>query len=109
MPIPREKSEGEETFDLHCRAKLDPTNQPEREYEFSRRKLRFDFAFPAEKIAVEIDGGLWKWGRRNRGKGFEKDCFKLNLAAKLGWRVLRYSTDMVIKGDAINDILEVLR
>jgi hypothetical protein len=31
------------------------------------------------------------------------------MAVKLGWSVLRYSTDMVLAGDAINDILELVR
>ena len=38
---------------------------------------RFDFAWPEKKIAVEIDG--------------DEDRLKLNTAAILGWRVIRFS------------------
>ena len=41
--------------------------------------------------------------------GFSKDMDKYNAAAKLGWRVLRYTTHMAVRGDAINDVLELLR
>lgn len=102
-------SPGEEAFALHCRVSLHPVNQPVREYKFHpERKWRFDFAFPAEKLAVEIEGGVFSGGRHGRGLGFINDCIKYNAAVKLGWRVLRYSTDMVISGDAMNDVMEAL-
>jgi very-short-patch-repair endonuclease len=78
---------------------------PEREFLFaSDRKWRFDFAFPAEKVAVEIEGR----GRHQSFGGFEKDAEKYNAAAKLGWRLLRYTPAMVMRGDAIADVLEIL-
>ena len=104
--IPKELSRGEEAFALHCRAEK---IYPIREWRFHpERKYRFDFAFLHEKIAVEIEGGVFVFGGHSRGKGFEKDCEKYNLAVKLGWRILRYSTDQVIAGTAINDMLELL-
>ena len=104
--IPKAGSTGEEAFALHCRVEFHPVNQPEREYLFHpTRQWRFDFAFPEEKIAVEIEG----WGRHQSFSGFEDDCEKYNSAAKLGWRVFRYTPAMVMRGDAINDMLEILR
>jgi very-short-patch-repair endonuclease len=104
-PVPKAPSEGEETFMLHWRARHGDL-PVEREYQFALpRKFRFDFAWPEERLAVEIDGGT-KFGksRHSRGEGFENDCRKLNLAAKLGWRVLRYTTAMVKSGEAIADV-----
>lgn len=103
----KELSKGECAFELHCRAeKLHPL----REYHFHpTRKFRFDFAFIAEKIGVEIEGGTWMAGRHSRGKGFEDDCRKYAEATLLGWRVLRFSTGMVISGEAINYVLEALK
>jgi hypothetical protein len=50
--IPKELSEGEELFALHC---LLNGLTPEREYEFCEgRKFRADFAFPRHKLLVEI-------------------------------------------------------
>lgn len=68
---------------------------PEREFHFAKsigRKWRFDFAWPADKVAVEIDGGIFMRGGHNRGVQFTEDCEKLNAAVVLGWRVLRYTT-----------------
>lgn len=98
----KELSKGEEAFALHCQAeKLYPV----REYQFHpERRWRFDFAFPAEKLAVEVEG----IGRHQTIGGFKKDAEKYNAAALKGWRVLRYTTDMVMRGDAINDVLGAL-
>ncbi len=102
--IPKALSPGEEAFALHCKVE---GLAPEREYVFSPpRKWRFDFYFPAHKLAVEVEGGYG--GRHQRG-GFEKDMEKYNAAARMGIIVVRYTTRMVTHGTAINDVLEILR
>lgn len=74
----------------------------EREWKFHpTRKWRFDFAWPLEKFAVEIEGGVWSGGRHTRGKGFIEDCIKYNEAVMLGWRVIRVTTEMVENGEAM--------
>ncbi len=99
-------SEGEELFALHCKAK---GLSPVREWSFAKpRRWRFDFAFPKEKLAVEIEGGTWIQGRHNRGSSIEKDLVKYNTAALLGWTVLRFTPAMVKSGAAINLVLEAL-
>jgi len=52
---------------------------------------------------VEIEGGT-RFGksRHSRGDGFERDARKYNAAALLGWRILRFTTAMVISGEAID-------
>ena len=68
----------------------------EEEYRFHPgRKFRFDFASPETKIAIELEGGVWSGGRHTRGKGFIGDCEKYNMAQLLGWRVFRFTTDML--------------
>jgi very-short-patch-repair endonuclease len=101
------RSVGEDTFALHCKCyKL----TPEREYRFHpTRRWRFDFAFPAVKVAVEVEGGTWVQGRHNRGSSIAEDTRKYNQAVILGWRVLRYTTDMVKSGEAIDEVREFLK
>ena len=74
----------------------------QREYRFHPvRRWRFDIADPVRMIALECDGGTWAFGRHNRPAGYEKDCIKLNEAACLGWRVLRFTGAMIQSGDAL--------
>lgn len=65
------------------------------------RRWRFDLAFVAQKLAVEIDGGVWTQGRHTRGTGYVKDCEKFAHAAILGWRVMRVVPQQVKNGQAI--------
>lgn len=68
----------------------------EREYRFnSARRWRFDWSIPEYKIGIEYEGSTWASGRHTRGAGYAKDCEKYNSAACLGWRVLRYTSDMI--------------
>ena len=76
-----------------------------------KRRWRFDFALCTIGLgcyAVEIDGGSWVEGRHTRGKGFEADLEKLNAAALLGYRVLRFTPAMVEDGRAFAVIREAL-
>ena len=82
---------------------------PEREYRFHpRRKWRFDFAFVAKRVAVEVDGGQWvkNGGRHNT----DADREKLNTAAAMGWRVLRFSPRMLKQApdDCVRQVIEAL-
>lgn len=105
--IPRKLSTGEEALALHLKVEKIAF---EREYRFHPvRKWRFDFAFPALKLAVEIEGVTPAGGRHQRIGGMKADIEKYNTAALMGWRVLRYTTDMVMRGDAVNDVMAALR
>ena len=59
------------------------------------RDWRFDFAWPNEKVAVELEGGTWVRGAHTRGRHFRSDCEKYNFAQLLGYRVLRFTGDML--------------
>jgi very-short-patch-repair endonuclease len=63
---------------------------PTPEHYFAKpRRWRFDFAFVDQKVALEVEGGVWTGGRHTRGAGFLKDMEKYNTAAMLGWRIVR--------------------
>jgi very-short-patch-repair endonuclease len=61
------------------------------------RRFRFDFAHPASKVAVEIQGGLWlgKNGSHTGGKGVARDCEKMCIAIANGWTVFTLSGEMI--------------
>jgi very-short-patch-repair endonuclease len=78
---------------------LESYDEPEREYRFHDERLwRLDFAWPKQKVAVELEGGAWVQGRHTRGQGFLNDCEKYNSATTLGWKLIRIPTDWVGTG-----------
>lgn len=101
-------SDAEELLAFHIRAaKLE---KPEREFRFDLvRKWRFDFAWPARMIAVEVEGGIWTGGRHTRGKGFLDDSEKYNQAALNGWMVLRFPVEIIQSGKALIVIEQALK
>ena len=119
-------------LDQICKAGLP---KPVLEYHFMPpRKWRFDLAWPEWKVYLEIEGGVFmrpvrhvdgclvtaiskRTGRRytvraggghNTGPGYEKNLEKYNAAAVLGWRGLRYTTDMIQTWKFLDDLREVL-
>ena len=100
----RGKSKLEETLALHMRA-----DQIEfvREYKFHpTRKWRFDFALVKKKIGIECEGltNPALKSRHTTNQGFEQDCEKYDEAAIYGWRVLRFTWNMIRSGTAIGMI-----
>lgn len=100
--LPKTISQGEAILELHLRAcGLDKGMVRERRFH-PERKWRFDFAWPAAQVAVEVEGATQMGqGRHSRGKGFEADTEKYNEAARLNWRVFRFTTRQVKTGAAV--------
>ncbi len=98
----RQPSEGEMVLASHLRAcKI----SFEQEYKFHpKRKWRADFLIIGTKILVEVEGGIWSGGRHTRGKGYIGDMEKYNSAAMMGFIVLRFSTEQVKSGLAVQQI-----
>lgn len=77
----------------------------EREFKFHpKRKWRADFHLVEKMILVEVEGGIWSGGRHTRGKGYLGDMEKYNAATVMGYRVIRFSTEQVTSGLAIQQI-----
>lgn len=80
---------------------MSPFIATETEFRFCPdRKWRFDFALPLDKIAIEIEGGVFIQGRHARGAGIRNDIEKYNTAAALGWKVFRFLPEQILKGQA---------
>ena len=81
--------------------------EPVREYMYGKpvkRKWRADFAYPERKIIIECEGGTYSRGRHVRPLGYERDCEKYNWASILGYKVLRFTSNMIKSGEALNVI-----
>lgn len=63
-----------------------------------KRKWRFDYAWPARMIALEIHGGIHSGGRHTRGRGFVEDRAKMNEAALLRWTVIEATPEHIKSG-----------
>ena len=99
-------SPGEAALELHLRA-YGRQAECVRQHPFAEalgRGYRFDFAFPALSLAVEIDGAV----HRIKGR-FKADIERHNVAQLLGWRVLRFSPADVASGRAIDAVRALLR
>lgn len=72
------------------------------------RSWAFDFAWFNEKVALEVEGGIFIGGGHTRGSGFKKDMAKYNMAASRGWRVIRCQPKELLMLDTINLILACL-
>lgn len=83
---------------------------PVKEYMFAwqaiRRKWRLDLSWPAEKICVEIEGGIHMRGRHLRPDGFLRDMQKYNQLALWGWCLVRVTYDMIADGSALTLVQE---
>jgi len=104
--VSKPKSEFEDW--LYFQIKAIDLPLPEREFRFCLRRWRFDFAWPDRLLAAEVEGGVYSQGRHTRGKGFTEDCIKYNEAAILGWRILRFPTQMIPSGEAVGVIERAL-
>ena len=59
------------------------------------RDWEADFWWPDTRVLLELEGGTYSGGRHTRGKGYREDCEKYNAAQRLGFVVLRVTTDML--------------
>lgn len=97
----------EEVLAFQIKAKRLPP--PDREYPaIPGRRFRFDFAWPTEKLLVEVQGGTWIKGGHSTGKGIGRDCEKECLALAEGWRVAHVDGDQVRSGKAVQWIEAIL-
>lgn len=70
------------------------TRGMEAQFHFCRnRSYRADFAWPEEKLLIEIEGGIFlgKKGKYTNPIGYHKHTIKCNKAVELGYRVLRFT------------------
>lgn len=79
------------------------------EHQFAEpRRWRFDFAAIDQRIACEVDGG--SFASRGGRHATDSDRDKLNQAAAMGWRVFRFSPQMLTDNPhrCVSQVLQAL-
>lgn len=97
----------EREFDAYARS----LDLPEavKQYRFSpSRRFKFDRCYMDQKVAIELDGGVYSGGAHVRGKGYESNREKDNLAIELGWVVLHY-TSKQLRSDPVGVVEQIKR
>ena len=76
------------------------------EYRFHpTREWRFDFAVPAARVAIEVEGGIWN----GREEGWRRDLEKYNEAAACGWLVIRTIPTELLKVQTLQLVVRAIR
>ena len=83
---------------------------PVAEHRFHPTRLwRFDYAWISDKIALEVEGGIWSGGRHINPAGFIADLEKYNAAAVLGWRIIRLTPKSIATPISVNLVREAMK
>jgi very-short-patch-repair endonuclease len=69
---------------------------------------RFDFALPALKLAIEVQGGIFSRGRHVRPQGYHDDRAKMRKAQAQGWVVFEFTTLDIKDNNLHNVVHEIL-
>lgn len=89
------KSQLEEAFFSLWKEKGLPESDIVPQYRLVQERLwKYDFAFPSQKLLIEIQG-MGRGGSRGghqTAQGMRNDCDKHNTAVLLGWRILTFSS-----------------
>jgi hypothetical protein len=83
----------------------------DRQFQFAKqleRRFTVDYAWPIQRLLVEVQGGLWIGGAHARGWGVERDCEKAQLMAVLGYTLIPVTEKDIRSGRALELIRLVL-
>lgn len=88
----------------------------EREYRaVPGRRFRLDFAWPEQRVGLEVEGGLFvqrRTGKRGIGHtstaALLRDCEKHSELAVAGWRLIRATAPTVRNGQALRWVQDAL-
>jgi len=81
----------------------------------TKRRFRADYLIRDSRIAnykgiiLEVNGGHWTFGRHNRGKGYENDLIKSNMAQVNGYIFLQYTYGQLKERLYIADLKELMQ
>lgn len=90
-------SELEKLFELHWESLFPHLDLYAEQKLIPSRRFRFDFVHYPSRIAIEINGGNWIFGRHTRPDALNSEYEKVLLAAREGYTVLFLSQDQVTR------------
>ena len=102
----RAAEETRRDFQRWCVANGLPAPVPE--FRFCEKRYRMDYAWPAQRVYLEVDGAIWTQGRHTRGAGWQGDTRKFNRASELGWRLLRCTPDTLTSAETLDALRAAL-
>lgn len=73
------------------------------------RRYRIDYAFLEARLAVEIQGQIWRKGGHTSGRGITRDAEKYNALTCIGWKLLIITPEMINDGSALEWTERALR
>lgn len=75
------------------------------------RKFEFDFVWRKQRVALELEGGVWRrgGGAHSHPSNILRDLEKSNLAALEGYRLLRFTTDQHRRGEIVPFLINFFR
>ena len=72
------------------------------------RRWHYDFYWPSERVAAEVDGATWIQGRHTRPQGFANDCDKTNEGQLTDVIILRFTKELILDGRALDQTKRAL-
>jgi hypothetical protein len=87
--------------------------QAARQYRWAlelQRNFCADFAYPVQRVLVEVQGGIWRpgGGAHSGGAAIERDIEKAQYAARLGWAWVPVTQKDISSGHALLVVQSVL-
>lgn len=76
---------------------------------FPGHKHHVDYGWIRERIAVELQGQIWRKGGHSTGKGITRDAWKLNELTCMGWKLLVFTPEQLESGEALEWTERALR
>jgi len=95
--------------ELHTQYRMAHLGSVKRQYRaIPGRRFAWDFAFPENRILIEVHGGTWVRSGHTTGTGIARDCEKHNLATINGWHTLAFTKEHIRDGRALRWTQEAL-
>lgn len=104
--LPKAPNDYSERFSAACKAAGLPAPTPEYLFAAPERRYRADFAWPDQRVMLEVEGGIWRkgGGAHSHPTNILRDMERTNEATVRGWRLLRFQPEKLTKPETMETI-----